>query len=652
MSRQSSLPPLLSQRLLRQLLLWLLSLLITTSNQIHAITVDDSFWRQPTEVFKATTDASAATEAAKLKATVTQLCRGEGITPEFQNVDGLKKFTAPSPGMRTPFLQELLTKNGLDACFFKSTRSLLVFKPDAGFDRRYKLVPASFDALRAALQSSMAGPEMKFEQPTANLSLSGPDAYLNHMQNVAAKLGLRLEAASVAAPAPAPAAPAPVGKTAMIFPLKYARAEAERNQLRATVLGSATATGAVDVRESAGVVQILRNMLIADLAKPATDEPFITADPTRNAVIIVDDPGREPRYREIIDMLDVPRFMVEITAAIVDLEVSDGLDWQSSFLVRGTQKIESREVPFRVGFGADRRFFDTNPTTGAITGSPFDKDPPEIPAALTTGALGLNQTTLIVGSSYAVLSNIRALEQRGKAQVLSRPSVLTMDNQPARLTDQTSAVLPVAGERQSYLYKVASGLDLVVLPRIMNHPNGGPGKVYLGIEVGDGSLTDAEIASPNVAASTNDNRVITQAVVQTGESLLIGGRYRNQEVKSESGIPILSKIPVVGLPFKNKKVTNGRFQRLYLITPRIINPDNPQGPADDVIQATLGPQISIPIDPATMAEAGRPLNNTPAPRSTSPAVPPATPPPGQGDDVNPPPRRASWLKRLFKKNDP
>lgn len=345
MSRQSTIFPVPFLSLRCRLLFWLVPLLLATTHHIHAVTVDDSFWRQPTEVFKATTDASAATEAAKLKATVTQLCRGEGITPEFQNVDGLKKFTAPSAGMRTPFLQELLTKNGLDACFFKSTRSLLVFKPDAGFDRRYKLVPASFDALRAALQSSMAGPEMKFEQPTATLSLSGPDAYLNHMQNVAAKLGLRLEAATVAAPAP----PAPVGKTAMIFPLKYARAEAERNQLRATVLGSATATGAVDVRESAGVVQILRNMLIADLAKPTADEPFITADPTRNAVIIVDDPGREPRYREIIDMLDVPRFMVEITAAIVDLEVSDGLAGKVVSSSKALRRSRAGRCPFGSG---------------------------------------------------------------------------------------------------------------------------------------------------------------------------------------------------------------------------------------------------------------------------------------------------------------
>lgn len=614
-------------------------LVFWTVGHLSAITVDDNFWRQPTEVFKEKLDASTQTEVAKLKASLTQLSRGEGITLEFQNVDSLKKFTPPAQGMRTPYLQELLAKNGLDACFFKGTRNLLIFKPDASLDRKYKVPAVNEPALRSALVSSVAGPEIKYDTATTTLSVSGPDAYVNHVQSVAVKLGIRLEAPTAAAAA---TPPVPAGKTAMIFPLKYARAEPERNQLRATVLGSAAATGAVDVRESAGVVQILRSMLIADLAKPTTDEPFIIADPTRNAVIIVDDASREPRYREIIDMLDIPRFMVEITAAIVDLEVSDGLDWQSSFLVKGTQKIESREVPFRVGFGADRRFFDTNPTTGAITGSPFDKDPPEIPAALTTGALGLNQTTLIVGSSYAVLSNIRALEQRGKAQVLSRPSVLTMDNQPARLTDQTSAVLPVAGERQSYLYKVASGLDLVVLPRIMNHPDGGPGRVYLGIEVGDGTLTDAELANTNVAAATNDNRVITQAVVQHGESLLIGGRYRNQEVKSESGIPILSKIPVVGLPFKNKKVTNGRFQRLYLITPRIINPDDPQAQTDELIQATLGPQTSIPIDPATLEEAGRPLN--PA------ATPTVTAPPPSSDSVNPPPRRTSWLKRLFKKD--
>ena len=337
-------------------------------------------------------------------------------------------------------------------------------------------------------------------------------------------------------------------------------------------------------------------------------------------------------------MLDVPRFMVEITAAIVDIEGSEGLDWQSSFLAKGSQKLESREVPFSVGFGADRKYFDG---TGNAMVSPLDKDPPEIPTNLGANALGLSQTTLIVGSSYAVLSNIRALEQRGKAQVLSRPSVLTMDNQPARLTDQTSVVVPVAGERQSYLYKIGAGLDLVVLPRIMASKDGAKNQVYLGVEVGDGALTDTEITNPNAATSTSDNRVITQAVLQDGESLLIGGRYRNQEVKSESGIPIISKIPIVGLPFKNKKVTNSRFQRLYLITPRIIDPDNPSNPLDEDIRNRLGPELRPKLDAATLRDAQG--HSQPAPvQAMKPAPAPAS------DPVNPPPAKKSFLKRLFK----
>jgi type III secretion system YscC/HrcC family outer membrane pore protein len=576
----------------------LLLLACSPALHLHASSLHDIPWKRPHDEVELPSLVPAE-PAAALKAYLQSICKDEGVTYEVEAIDGLKDVKPPTSKIRNQCLCEVLANNELDGYFLKSKRKLVVYKPHAKLDRKYKMDAAQSTALKAALKSGVIGAEPK--DGTNVIILSGPPTYIAHVEQSIPLLGMCLEVAT----------DPPKVKTAdmvpMLFPLRHARAEQESNYLRALTLTTSQSTS-VTVKESAGVVQILKNILLATPGNPpAEGEPLITADPTRNAVIIVDFEGRREFYQQLIDELDVKRQMVEITAAIVDIEVTDGLDWQSSFLVRGTQKVESREVPFRVGFNAGNRFFDTD-GNGNITGSPFDNDPPEIPTALSTGTLGLNHTTLIVGSSYAILSNIRALEQRGKANILSRPSVLTMDSQPARLTDQTSTVVPVAGERQSYLYKIASGLDLVVLPRIMHKEQHDPRapqdtrQVYLGIEVGDGSITDEELTTSKIAAATNDNRVITQAVVNNGQSLLIGGRYRNEEVKSQAGVPIISKIPIVGLPFKNKRVTHNKFQRLYLITPRIIDPDDPTPLEDENVRNALGDQMPIPEGAPTMSE--------------------------------------------------
>lgn len=574
--------------------------------------VTDIVWTNPTATVTFTASADPSTN---LDNALNALVAGEGIQLVFEGDHPGNTIAPPAPPLnRKALFEKLVVGPGTRMEFFKSAKVLTIFKPEAAVRETFTAPAAEIPRLKTSLDAGVLGASISVTYEGSAVTIVGSRKLAAHVRSTAETLEIPLSSPAIREP--------------MFFPLRYARADQDSTFLREKPLGDKTI--GVTVNESAGMVKILKSMLLTDGTTAKEEEPFITSDPTRNGIIIVDYAERRPHYEAIIRKLDVKRMMIEITAAIVDLEVSNGLEWESSFLARGSQKLESREVPFRVGFGADNSFFDTN-GSGAITGSPFDKDPPEIPSKLGVGALGLNQTTLIVGSSYAILSNIRALEQRGKAQVLSRPSVLTVDNQPARLTDQTSVVVPVAGERQSYLYRVSSGLDLVVLPRFMPGQQGQKDQVYLGMEVGDGQVDDTALLNPQVATATNDNRVITQAVIRDGESLLVGGRYRNQEIKLESGIPVLSKIPVVGLPFKNKKVTTARFQRLYLITPRIIDPDAAPPPPDDAVLRKLGPELRPEIDPATLRDAqGR------------------IPPQPVIEGVNPVPAKDSFLKRLFK----
>ena len=68
-------------------------------------------------------------------------------------------------------------------------------------------------------------------------------------------------------------------------------------------------------------------------------------------------------------------------------------------------------------------------------------------------------------------------------------------------------------------------------------------------------------------------KINTQALISMGESLLIGGYYFEESEETESGVPVLSSIPIIGNLFKNSAKNSRRMERLVLITPRIISLD-------------------------------------------------------------------------------
>ena len=69
----------------------------------------------------------------------------------------------------------------------------------------------------------------------------------------------------------------------------------------------------------------------------------------------------------------------------------------------------------------------------------------------------------------------------------------------------------------------------------------------------------------------SNSEIDTQAMIREGESLLIAGYSVEQDSKQNSGVPWLSSLPVVGNMFKYKQDQKQKFQRLFLLTPRIIN---------------------------------------------------------------------------------
>ncbi|WP_160147437.1 type III secretion system outer membrane ring subunit SctC [Caballeronia pedi] len=299
----------------------------------------------------------------------------------------------------------------------------------------------------------------------------------------------------------------------------------------------------------------------------------IIADARTNSVVVYDVPEMMPAYERAIAMLDQRQDLVEISALVMDVSS----DAARELGIRWGGAVSSRDarVPYGVGLSVQ----------------------PDGSAAAGMADAGLTFTTLIGNSVRFLYSQIHALEQNGRARVLSRPRVLTLNNAEAVLSSRNSVYVRVAGNQDANLFNVDTGLTLKVTPTV-EQSGAARGSILLSVQIEDGSFDDS--ASVDGIPRVNTNSIITQAVVGDGESLLIGGYEYEHSLDSGSKVPILGDLPVIGALFNDDRSVVDRTERLVLITPQIkrFSPaDGASAPAAD------SPAITLPVAPVVPAVA-------------------------------------------------
>jgi type III secretion protein C len=285
-------------------------------------------------------------------------------------------------------------------------------------------------------------------------------------------------------------------------------------------------------------------------APPPRVDGQVMADPRMNAVLVSDYEDRMAYYESVIRELDREVHLVEIHAAIVDVNTNFKRELGVNIQGVGTPD------DFSIGgdFSADAGAFDVLPKPGEALGG------------------GATISTVYTRGPNFFVARIQALEQDGEARLLGRPSVLTMDNQEATLENTTTYYIEVAGVETVDLFKVDAGTILRVTPHIIEGRDGDPSSIRLNVTIQDSSDTGGSTAASGSMAipPVKQTRINTQALIQDGQSLLIGGYYFESRQEDSSGTPGLSKIPLLGRLFKSTTDVNAQMERMVLLTPRII----------------------------------------------------------------------------------
>ncbi|ALL66354.1 Type II secretory pathway, component PulD [Paraburkholderia caribensis MBA4] len=292
----------------------------------------------------------------------------------------------------------------------------------------------------------------------------------------------------------------------------------------------------------------------------------IVADARTNSVVVFDIPSMMPNYEHTIAMLDKPQDLVEITAAVIDVSTDAaselGIHWGA-----GTKDDGST-------FGA------------AVNVMPLPQDVP-----IMTALPGANLATMIGNSANYLFAKIHALEINGKARILSRPQVLTLNNTEAVLSSRNSVYVRVAGNQDVDLFNVDTGLTLKVTPFVESGSDRFR-NVLLNVQIEDGAF-DSSLSVDGIP-KVNNHSITTQAVVADGESLLVGGYQYERSETSTSQVPVLGDLPYVGALFRDKHTMIERLERLILITPRI----RPMANRADQSAVTSEPPSSAIMQPA------------------------------------------------------
>ncbi|EJM3838158.1 type III secretion system secretin MxiD, partial [Shigella flexneri] len=259
------------------------------------------------------------------------------------------------------------------------------------------------------------------------------------------------------------------------------------------------------------------------------EDVSLIAYPETNSILVKGNDQQIQIIRDIITQLDIAKRHIELSLWIIDIDKSElnnlGVNWQGT-------------ASFGDSFGASFNM-SSSASISTLDGNKF-------------------------------IASVMALNQKKKANVVSRPVILTQENIPAIFDNNRTFYVSLVGERNSSLEHVTYGTLINVIPRFSSR-----GQIEMSLTIEDGTGNSQSNYNYNnentsVLPEVGRTKISTIARVPQGKSLLIGGYTHETNSNEIISIPFLSSIPVIGNVFKYKTSNISNIVRVFLIQPREI----------------------------------------------------------------------------------
>jgi type IV pilus assembly protein PilQ len=326
----------------------------------------------------------------------------------------------------------------------------------------------------------------------------------------------------------------------------------------------------------------------------------LTIDQRTNSLIIRDIAPYVVQVREFVARFDRPTPGVLIEARIVEINKEDarnlGIVWGGAFTPRAGQNSPITTVR---GSGTARGV--GNPTSGQPT-TAANFPAAGFQAPFTAGNL-FGLTFGWLASNFALDLQLQALEGEGRAKIVSRPSALTLDNQPANIASGTKipiiSLQVVGGAQQASV----TFQDVTTRLQVTPHVAGDDGQLLLSIGVKRDTLGPPVTAVGLTAFQVDTRQANTQVRIPDGGTVVLGGLREDNDTQISEGLPWLRKIPVLGWLFKNDNTSSTRRELMIFLTAKIVENPGQAAATPDAVPAVPG----APPPPGPTGQAPAPL---------------------------------------------
>ncbi|UCD76487.1 MAG: hypothetical protein JSV91_06095 [Phycisphaerales bacterium] len=292
-------------------------------------------------------------------------------------------------------------------------------------------------------------------------------------------------------------------------------------------------------QEQQKLISTLSAEEIGSRARLLEREITIQGDIKSNTVLVSASPRYMERVKDMIRQLDIDPPQVLIQVMLAEVTIDTGDDWGVDMELRA----DMDGTDITAGFGLASAF---------VTG---------------VGVPSLS----IAGTDFDLL--IKALQSQGRVQLLSNPSVMAANNEPARIqvgetiSVITSSSVSESGQATSTIGPEDTGVILEVTPSI--NPDG---FVRMSVSPSISNLSDrtTQISENFEAPIITKRTADTTVTVYDGQTVVIGGLIADRFERRDRKVPFFGDIPLIGALFRSHNETTVKTELLIVLTPHVI----------------------------------------------------------------------------------
>ncbi|MEP5763974.1 MAG: type IV pilus secretin PilQ family protein [Halieaceae bacterium] len=289
----------------------------------------------------------------------------------------------------------------------------------------------------------------------------------------------------------------------------------------------------------------------------------VIVDERTNSLIVTDTAAKLGEIRDLIDRVDIPirQVMIEARIVIAQSDVSEqlGIKWGGGYLDVGNDDVFSASGDLENVVGLNEDVISGNTPSLSFPGALLV----DLGVASATGSFAVGYTS----NDLFLTAELSALEASGSGEVVSQPKVITGDKQQANIKSGTEVPYQEssANGETTVSFKEAV-LSLNVTPNITPDD-----RILLDLVINQDSIGDlVPSGSGGLIPTIDTTQLTTQVLVGNGETVVLGGVFRTEDVESVSKVPFFGDIPYLGTFFKNTSKNSTKTETLIFITPRIL----------------------------------------------------------------------------------